>query len=124
MPAQTIDNMFITLMAQMNKILRHDKDNNFFLPHICCCKHEKDLIKSLCTIKASKLTFIPTSSALSTFCFDNNGVCSNNKTGDETKTIAVAERKPNKTEQTSFEAALLAPVAFHQEPNNKGNYSL
>ena len=113
-PACTFDNAFITLMAQINEILHHGGGNNFPLPHTHCRKHEKEMKRSIKLIKADIPEFVPTSSALPLFTFDNVNVCSNNKTNKEDKSVAVAAPTPNKTEQAAFEAALKQPVAFHQ----------
>ena len=123
-PACTFDNAFITLMAQMNEVLRHGGGNNFPLPHTHRRKHEKVMKRSIRTIKADIPEFVPTSSALPTFLFDKVNVRSNNKTNKEDKSVAVAAPTPNKTEQAAFEAALKQPVAFHQEPDEDGYYSI
>ena len=116
------DNVFITLMAQMNKILRHGSGNNFPLPHTCCRKHEKEMKRSIKPIKADIPEFVPTSNALPLFTFDNVNVRSNNKTDKEEESVAVAAPNINKTKQAAFEAALQEPVASNQEPNEDGYY--
>ena len=123
-PAHTFANAFITLMAQMNKILRHGGGNNFPLPHTHCCKHEKEMKRSIKSIKADIPEFVPTSSALPLFTFNDINVRSNNKTNKEEESVAIAALKNNKTEQAAFEAALKEPVAFHQERNEDGYYSI
>ena len=78
--------------------------------------------RSIRTIKADIPEFVPTSSALPTFSFDNVNVRSNNKTNEEHESVAVAAPTPNKIEQAAFEATLKQPVAFHQEPDEDGYY--
>ena len=43
---------------------------------------------------------------------------------EEEEALAVAAPRNNKTEQAVFEAALKEPVAFCQEPNEDGYYSI
>ena len=43
LPVRTIDNAFVMLMAQMNKILRHGGGNNFPLPHTKKRQHKKKM---------------------------------------------------------------------------------
>ena len=64
-------------------------------------------------IKADVPAFVATSSALTSFTFDDVDVHSNNEMVDVGETVAAAEPKHIKTEQAAFEAALNAPVAFH-----------
>ena len=66
-PPRTFDNAFITVMAQMNEILRHSGGNKFPLPHTCCCKHDKEVKCSIKSIKADIPEFVPTSSKLPLF---------------------------------------------------------
>ena len=96
-PPCTFDNAFITLMAQMNKILCHGRGNNFPLPHMRCCKHEKEMKKSIQSIKADVPAFVPTSSALTLFTFNGVDVQSNDKTDKEEEAVAIAAPKNNKT---------------------------
>ena len=114
-PPYTLNNVFITLMAQMNKILRHGECNNFHLSHTRCCKHEKEIKKSICIIRANVLSVIPTSSTLPTFSFGDANIQRNNETDNKSEMIPFAEQKHNKTEQAVFKETLQAPVAFHQE---------
>ena len=78
--------------------------------------------RSIRTIKADIPEFVPTSSALPTFSFDNVNIRSNNETDEEQEAVAVTGAIPNKTEQAAFEATLKQPVAFHQEPDEDGYY--
>ena len=104
--------------------MRHGGGNNFPLPHTHCCKHEKELKKRIWTIKADVPAFVPTSSALPCFTFDDVNVRSNDETDKEKVTVAVAVPKNNKIEQAAFEVTLKASVALHQEPDEDGYYSI
>ena len=68
--------------------------------------------------------FVPSSSALPTFYFDKNNAYRKNKKVAQDKTAATNKPKPNKFDQTTFEAALLTTVAFQNKPDNKRYYSL
>ena len=80
LPVHTIDNAFVTLMAQINEILRHGGGNNFPLLHTKKQQHEKKMGASVRTIKANIPTLIPTKASLPTFVFNNSNVDSDNKT--------------------------------------------
>ena len=80
LPVCTIDDAFITLMAQMNEILHHGGRNNFPLPHMKKQQHERKMGASMRTIKSNVPTFVPTKASQPTFVFDNSNVNSNNKT--------------------------------------------
>ena len=90
------DNVFITLMAQMNKILRHGSGNNFPLPHTRRWKHKKEMKCSIKSIKVDIPEFVPTSSALPLFTFDDIDVRSDNKTNKEEESVAVTAQKTTK----------------------------
>ena len=83
LPVRTIDNAFVTLMAQMNKILRHGGGNNFPLSHTKKRQHEKKMGASVRTIKANIPTFIPTKASQPTYVINKGNVKSNNKTVNE-----------------------------------------
>ena len=68
--------------------------------------------------------FVPTSSALPLLTFDDVIFRSDNKTDKAKESVAVTASKHNKTEQAAFEAALKEPVAFCQEANEDGYYSI
>ena len=80
LPICTINDAFVTLMAQINEILRHGGDNNFPLPHTKKQQHEKKVGASMRTIKANVPTFVPTKASQPTFVFDNSNIDSDIKT--------------------------------------------
>ena len=92
-PACMFDNAFITLMAQMNEILRHSGGNNFPLPHTRCQKHKKEMKRSINSIKADIPEFFPTISALPLFMFNDVDVRSDDKTNKEEEPVDVAAPK-------------------------------
>ena len=108
----------------MSKILRHGGGNNFPLPHTRHCKHEKEMKCSIKSIKVDIPEFVMSSRALPLLTFDNINVRSDDKTDKEEESVTVSAPKINKTEQAAFEAALQEPVAFHQEPDEDGYYSI
>ena len=123
MPIWTIDNAFITLMAQMNKILCHGKATTF----LSCTQIVTNMRKIWKSIFSYSRQMYRCSS-LPVVQFPHLVL---------TMLMSVATTKPTtkakqllllnfntKTEQAVFEAALMAPVLFHQQPNDKGYYSL
>ena len=52
LPAKTIDDAFVTLMAVMNEIVQHKEGNKFSLPHLLRKEIEKTLGGSIRTIKS------------------------------------------------------------------------
>ena len=83
LPICTINDAFVTLMAQINEILRHGGDNNFHLPHTKKQQHERKMSASVRTIKANVPTFVQTKASQPNFVFDNSNVDSNEKTIDK-----------------------------------------
>ena len=74
LPVRTIDNLFITLMAQMDDILHHGGGNDFFPPYTNKRQHEKKTGASIWTIATNIPTFMPKKSIQPTFVFNENDV--------------------------------------------------